>query len=361
MPRKKRVIIDSEIPDAGITTDEGEQILFGDDTPIDDTFNQFGESEPFLMKVYKITPSGSSFVFSTTEKPDPANFESSIQERYPAGGKMVVRFYKNNRIVEPSRHVEIEPKVLTTLPTNVNESVYSVQVKMLTDQLMMMQNMVMAFIGRPVPVAQQTPVNELVTVMTAMQGIQGNRTDSVDMLIKGMELAKGLNGGSEDWKSTLISSAKEVLSPVAGIIAQHKMNQGNPNPLPIQPQQLTERNNGAVIHTDMLIKQGLAWLKPKIIAGFPVELAVEWIWTNGNDGMYQPFLAKAIQGDVNTFIEIDPELANEPYKSWLTTAINMLKDAYANNNNQADNDGGTGDNSDVTGNAPISSGLSKVS
>jgi hypothetical protein len=75
--------------------------------------------------------------------------------------------------------------------------------------------------------------------------------------------------------------------------------------------------------------------------------------------MYQPFLAMAVQGDINTFIQIDPELANEPYRGWLTSAINMLKEAYAGNN-QADNDGGTGNDSDTTGHEVISTGVSSI-
>jgi hypothetical protein len=76
--------------------------------------------------------------------------------------------------------------------------------------------------------------------------------------------------------------------------------------------------------------------------------------------MYQPFLQKAVQGDINTFIAIDPELANEPFKSWLTNAINMLKDAYANNNNPTDMDGGIGNDTDITSNAVPSTTVPKI-
>ena len=346
MPRKKRVIIDSEIPDSVIETGDGEPVSIEEGLD-DNYFDSFGE-EPFLIKVYKITPTGSSFAFSTTEKPT-ATFDSLVQDRCPSGGKFAIRRYINNRIVEPTRHIEVEPKP-TPVTANAAESVYSVQVKMLTDQLMMMQNMVMAFIGRPTPVTQQTPVTELASLMTTMHQLQPPKTDSVDMLIKGMELAKGLNGSGEgDWKSTLISSAKEVLSPVASIIASHKMQNGNgiPNP-PVQ--QISEVSMQG---EDFLIKQGLVWLKGKIISGLPVEEAVNWIYMNGNDPMYRPFITKALGGDINTFIAVDPELANEPYRSWLTNAINMMKEIYASNN-QADNDGGDRNDTDSTGNENVS-------
>ncbi len=359
MPRKKRTIVEETLPDNTLTTPDGETIMFGDDAPLDEVFDSFGE-ESFLMKVYRITPTGSSFVFSSTEKPNPALFESSIQERCPSGGKFVVRFYKNNRIIEPSRHVEVEPRPTTVnVSSNAAESVYAVQVKMLTDQLMMMQNMVMAFIGRPAPVTQQTPVNEMLAVITAMNGIHGNKPDSVDMLVKGMELAKGLNGGAADWKAELVSTAKEVLVPVAGVIAQHKMQQQQPQPNPTI-QQIPERTiDNGMKPSASLIKMALSTLKPQIMSNMlEPGLAVDWIVANGTNPMYQPFLAIALQGDVNTIIAIDPEFANEPYKSWATQVITMLKEAYANN--QGDSDGRTGNSPDTTGNEIISTGIAPV-
>lgn len=349
MPRKKRTIVEETLPDNSLTTPEGETILFGDDTPIDEVFDSFGE-EAFLMKVYRITSTGSSFVFSSTEKPNPALFESVIQERCPTGGKFIVRFYKNNRIIEPSRHVEVEPLPVKTTP---NGNTDSVVINMLQQQLATFQQMVMAFIGRPAPITQQTPVSELVAVMTAMNGMQSNKPDSVDMLVKGMELAKGLNGGATDWKTELVSTAKEVLAPVAGVIAQHKLQQQN-NP---GMQQIPERTTDNVMKPNsFVIKSALASLKPKIMSGMlDPGLAADWILANATDGMFQPFLAMAIQGDVNTVISIDPDFANEPYKGWATQVINMLKEAYANN--QRNSNGGIGDDTDVTGDEVISTGV----
>lgn len=361
MPRKKKTIVEETIPDNVLTTDDGENIMF-DDTPIDEVFDSFGE-EPFLMKVYKITPTGSSFVFSSTEKPNSSTFESSIQERCPSGGKFVVRFYKNNRIIEPSRHIEIEPRPIATNPNTSNmESIYAMQVKMLSDQLMTMQNMVMAFIGRPTPVTQQTPMSELVAAMTAMHGIQPTKSDPVDLILKGMEIGSKTNGASPDWKSELIHTAKDVLAPVAEIVAQYKMQPSVvSNPSNNVPQIEERTANGMKIPT-LLIKSGLASLKPKILSGMlEPGLAVDWILANATDAMYQPFLAVALQGDINTFIQIDPELANEPYRTWVETTINMLKGAYAANNNQTHNDGRDGDNTDVTTDENVSLGIPVVS
>lgn len=353
MPRKKRTIVEETLPDNSITTPEGETIMFGDDTPIDEVFDTFGE-EPFLIKVYRITPTGSSWAFNITEKPNPAMFESLIQDRCPMGGKFVCRFYKNNRIIEPSRHIEIEPKPVSNVPVTNNTN--EVVINMLQQQLATFQNMVMAFIGRPAPIAQQTPVNELVTVMTAMNAMNGNKPDSVDMLIKGMELGKGIGGAATDWKTELVSTAKDVLAPVAGAIAQHKLQQQNMPQANPSLQQIPERTNNGMAPSGLLIKTALGTLKPKIMAGMlEPGLAVDWIIANATDAMYQPFLAMALQGDINTIIGIDPEFANEPYRGWATQVITMLKEAYANN--QGNSDGRTGDHTDTTSNEIISSGV----
>src|SRR4030095_8056018 len=268
MPRKKRTIVEETLPDnpSSITTDEGESVLLDTELPLDEVFNSFGE-QPFLMKVYKITPTGSSFVFSSTEKPNAATFESSIQDRCPSGGKFVIRFYVNNRIVEPSRHVEIEPRPINAVSNGTNDA-RDMQVRMLQDNLVMFQQMLMAFIGRPTPVTQQTPMNELIQAMVAMHGMQGNKSSDVDTLLKGIELAKGLNGSaSPDWKSELIHTAKEVLTQVAGVIAQHAITQGKPQMNP-PVQQITERSNdGMNMIPAAMLKTGLNAIKPKILSG----------------------------------------------------------------------------------------------
>jgi hypothetical protein len=41
--------------------------------------------------------------------------------------------------------------------------------------------------------------------------------------------------------------------------------------------------------------------------------------------------------------EIDPDLKNEPFKTWFTTLYEGLKHVYSGNSNDADSDGTTGD------------------
>jgi hypothetical protein len=100
------------------------------------------------------------------------------------------------------------------------------------------------------------------------------------------------------------------------------------------------------------LKDGIAWLKKKILSGLTPDLAVEWIVNNANDPQYQPIISTAINGGVDAFIQLDAEIGNEPFKTWFTTAIDDLKGIYAEQStNAADNDGGNGNGTNVTGNA----------
>jgi hypothetical protein len=112
---------------------------------------------------------------------------------------------------------------------------------------------------------------------------------------------------------------------------------------------------------DTVVREAIKWLKGKILFGLTPDLAVDWILQNGNDPQYQPILATAIQGSVDNFIAIDAELGNEPYRTWFTTAIQLIKDAYAEQSaNNTDLVGGTGDGPNVAGNAKHSSAKPKL-
>lgn len=357
MPRKKKVIIEENIPDNVITTEDGEPITLGNgsgDDDLDALIAGFGAS-PFKIKVYRVTQFGSTFCFQTTESID----ESYIQSLH-GGGKYAVRLYRDNVLVK-TIYYDIETKPVTSngvVPANNPNDVSVMQINMLREQLSMFQNMVMAFIGRPAPIPQQaTPMTELVAAMQGMHGIMPQRSDPMDLFIKGMELGSKGNGASPDWKSELIHTAKEVLAPVAGVLATEAIKKQNP---PIQQQIAAPSNEGQqnMINgvPNALIKQGISWLKGRIQQGLEPELAVDWILQNANDPMYQPFYVMAVQGGIDAFINIDSEIGNEPYRSWFSKVITLIREVYNESvsGHSTDISGGTRNNTDVTVNEAAS-------
>lgn len=328
MPRKKRTIVEETIPDA---TESGEDIT---------------DVVCVLTKVYKLNAGSRSFCFQTTEPVD----EVMIQAQYATGGKFVVIAYNALNHVISTEHIDIEPKPLAVGAANGGGE--DIRSRMLLEELAFTRNMMLQLINGLVSNKQQTaaastPLGELAQAMTLIHGLSP-QTNAADLILKGMDLGMKANGNGGDWKTALVDTAKEIAPAVVSVIGAARTT---------QPQQ-----GITMIQTTPvgLIKQGIDWLKPKIIGGMETGLAVGWVIQNANDPICQQLLSHAAQG-IDAFIAVDPELNNEPYKTWFTTAINQLKEWYAAQSaDQTDNDGGNGDGTDVADDATVSAGKPQV-
>lgn len=325
MPRKKKTIVEETIPDEPIGIDSDTDIVC------------------VLTKVYKLSGGGKSFCFQTTEPVD----EVTIQAQYPTGGKFVVFEFNSLNQQIGTTHIDIEPKPLALSAANGNGDIRS---QMLLEELAFTRNMMLQMIqGLFQNKTQQaaTPLGELAQAMQVVHQLSpvGN---PVDLIVKGMELGINANGGAPDWKAQLVSSAKELVPAIMTARQQTQPIQNVQQPITLPPA--------------ALIKQGIDWIKPKIIGGMDTGLAIEWVIRNGNDPLFQQLLANAIQGDINTFIQLDAEIANEPYRTWFTTAIQQIKEWYAaqQSADQNDNERGDRDDTDLTDDEVISVGKPKV-
>lgn len=316
MPRKKRTIIDENIPD------ENEQTTTN--TDIEDLVI-------VLSKVYKTNGAKRSFCFQTAESVD----EVVIQDRHPAGGAFAVFEYNAAGDVVNTTNYDIEPKPALSNP---NAPAGDLHTQMLMNELQWMRGMVMNMVGNRA--SEATPITEIIRAAKDIHSMSGGGgKDPMDMLIKGMELGQKSNGGAPDFKTELLQTAKEAVLPVVKLLSERQpMPTGGQHMVPTNPQ------TPAAIVQDAII-----WLKGKIIMGLTPGLAVDWILQNGNDPQYQPILAMAVQGTVENFIELDSELNNEPYRGWFTAAIQLIKDEYAEQSGNAGDMGGG--NRDVTDNA----------
>lgn len=329
MPRKKRTIVEETIPDAPNTdTDDIDNIVC------------------VLTKVYKLSGGGKSFCFQTTEPAD----EVTIQAQYPTGGKFLVLEYNTMNQVIGTTHIDIEPKPLA-VSSNGNGS-EDIRTRMLMEELAFTRNMMLQMINGVFSGKSQTtstPLGELAQAMQVVNEIS-SKSNPVDLIIKGMELGVKSNGGSPDWKAQLVDAAKDVLPAVVQTFSAARQPQGQPTMISTTPA--------------AMIKQGIDWLKPQILGNMSVDLAVGWVIQNAKDPLCQQLIGHAIKGDVNTFIQIDPELANEPFLTWFTSAIQLLKDEYAAAQQQGsdtyDDERGTGDSADDATHEKVSVGKSHI-
>lgn len=330
--RKKRTIVDEILPDESPRNDNH-------DTDIADLVI-------VLSKVYRVNPNGKrAFSFQTSEAVD----EVLIQDRSPNGGSFAVFEYNASGEVVNTATFDIEPKTVPSL-SNSSSSSGDIQVQMLMNELQWARGMVMQLLGNRN--SEATPMSEIVSAIKDMHSMSGgNGKDPVELILKGMELANKSNGGTGDWKTELISTAKEAIGPVLGALSQRQ-----PPQQPIGEQQMIPATT-----PDTIVREAIKWLKGKILFGLTPDLAVDWILQNGNDPQYQPILATALNGTVDNFIAIDVEIGNEPYRTWFTTAINLIKDAYAEQSaNNSDLDGGTGNITNVAIDAKSGASKSKL-
>jgi hypothetical protein len=325
MPRKQRTIIDEVLDDKDKANSSNDDIV--DITPV-------------LYKVYKINGVSRSFCCQSVESLD----ELAIQNQYPNGGKFEIHVFNSAGETIDKQAIDIEPKpqnMMTAIPNgNGHVSGQSdIQVRMLLDELQFSRQMILQMLANKGGGSEQTSVTELITGMQGLHALTSQK-DPVELLVKGMELGKS-NSGSFDWKESLINTVREVAVPALSAIGSMRAS-------PAQ----TFQANGPMPQVQLppadVIKSGLIWLKSKILKGLDPGLAVDMLIMNADDPKYQPILTLAIRGSIENFVELDSEIENEPFKTWFTNAIQLLKDWYAEQNNDGGNmERGNGNGPDV--------------
>ena len=328
MPRKKRTIVEETLPDNPAIEDE--------------TITDF---MCVLTKVHKLSGADRFFCFQSETPVD----EVLIQSQYPSGGKFIVTEYNSAGSLLDTKMINIEAKPFAVTGVNGNGG-EDIRSRMLLEELAFTRNMMLQMINGMFNSKSQQSATPLAEIAQVMQTIHtmSPAINPTDLVLKGMELGIKANGGAPDWKAQLAETAKEILPTVVQTLGTVRQTQPQQGPMMIQAAPAT------------LIKQGLDWLKPRIISGMDTESAVNWVITNANDPTCQQLLMHAAQG-LDAFVKIDPEIANEPYKTWFINAIQALKEWYAAQSaNQNDNDGGDGNDTDVANDADISTGQSTI-
>lgn len=286
------------------------------DVPLEETegiseyISQFGPA-PLVIKVYKIQPSGLYYCFKGGKEID--------EEKVKAygGGDYELHVYVNGRKRDTCqiRIQETPSNTSQNAPVSIRETTSSateVELRLMREQLNFLRDMVAG--NGPSP---RTPMNELVEAVKTLKDLSGNgNSNNIDTLLKGIELAKEFGGGSGDWKTALIDGVKEIAKVAA------------PTLLQMQASQETMKNPQLPPSPEQMLKSGIQYLKQKAVSNMPVELVVDWIVNNASDAQYQPFIALVMRSDYQQFINLDADLANEPYATWFRTLHSGIRDAF---------------------------------
>lgn len=304
---KKRTIVEETIPDTPQQTS---------DISLPSTWSK--------IKVYKIVPGVPEprYCFQVQTPID----EEGLQNSGYGGGRYELRYCDIDGQVINETIFEVADKPQPQTPLTPE----ALQIHMLREQKQQTHELLMAVLGAGGKAS--TPMSEIAQMWGIMQGGggQGGGMNLIDVFIKGLELGRKTDGGSGDWKSMLIDAGREVLPTVAAAVAAHgkqpippgmlpnviHTNGNPPIPVPIQPTM------------DVLVKAGLQYMKPRILAGMPYDLALEWITTNANDPTYQPIVNFAMAKTFDDLVLLDPEIANEPYKTWFSNVLTGIKEHF---------------------------------
>ena len=270
-----------------------------------------------MSKVYKINGPSKSFCTQTTEPVD----ELFLQSNFPAGGKYIVEEYNNMNQLVSKPVYEIEPKAVAVHANGNGNgngmSPHDVQIRMLFDELTFTRQLLMQQLANNGN--KGGTITEMISGLAGLHALAPGGKDPVDLIIKGMELGMKSNGGGKtDWTDKLMDTVKEIApTAIQAISLANQPKDGNGQPM--LPAATTPQSR---------IKQAMAWLKSNIITGLDTDLAVAWVIrnANSNDEQCRELLATAVQGSVDNFIAIDPEIANEPYRAWFTKAITEIKE-----------------------------------
>jgi len=259
------------------------------------------------------------------------------------GGKFMVRVFPQGSL-HPSHilHLRIAPK---PTETSNNTDAGSIESRMLRDQLLFTQQMLLRMMDNR---GNATPLGELADAIKILNPSNGVTPDSMlNLVLKGMDIARKAEGGL-DWKSELIQVGKEMAPQ---IMETFRTLKGNPVAPPQQEQ--------IPVKLEDFILKAIQYLKPQILANtLTVDLALDVALAQAANPQYAPFLEFTLNGDLDKFIVIDPQLNNEPFRTWFSQFITGLKEAYANQGVDEDDDstGTAGNVRNVTDHGPAGTG-----
>lgn len=325
MPRKivkteTEILPDRTLPSE--TVDNDGPMRLEDSEGVADYLRQFS-NEQFRVKVYKNTPRGSEYCCSGTTEIDE---EFLIQF---GGGDYELRVFVDG-VRQDTVFIRIADRPMKNGGGGSDD--------FMRQQMTFMQSMLAA----QKTTAPSSPILDVIEAVKSLQGLNAGK-DPLDLVLKGMELAKNMNGGGTgDWKSGIVDGVKEIAKTAIPVLAA--MAQPQQQHVQVQPQQ---QESPEMIQEQQL-REGIAYLKGRAMSGMDCNLVIDWVVANSNDPQYTPFIKMVLQQDFDTFIKIDAEIAREPFLSWFRTLHSGLRDAFNEALNVGDSGGESRNVTDFT-------------
>ncbi|MCK9570737.1 hypothetical protein M0R72_17440 [Candidatus Pacearchaeota archaeon] len=293
------------------------------------------------IKVYKNANGSQSYCF--TANPSTLS-EDSIRQSY-GGGRYILKALRNGKYLKGGCKVLNLLEPITPLPQAIPQTLQinpggNAELEMMKEN-MRQQNMLLIELIKANG-QQKSSLADMIPILQFLQSSQPKAPDTsstmsgiMEFMSKAVDIARDMvNPEKEESWPGMIGKALENLGPMIGGIMAAR--QGAPLQI---PERTAAGGQGAGLTVgegegenmkvpagqEAILRQTIAYLKKRAIAGKDPALMVDWIVDNLDDPMYRSLGVTFINLPYEVLIKADAELAMEPYKKWFGDLISMLK------------------------------------
>ena len=333
---------DDEINDFDVTlegVDDYEQLQ--------DALQQFGINDGVVFKVYRVTPTGQSFCYETTE------YSETFLQQERGAGRYAVRIFINGKY-KKTIHTEVDAPASGTASGQNQAGSHSA----------FLEKMLMALILKEQSPAPTGPsITDLTTALANLDALRGKQESGMDLFIKAFTLAKemqGESGGAGDWKGELIRMGRDAIPAITSVVQarvngqeqqpQRTVPGQEQQPMQIDPATMTEEQKKG------MLKQAIAFLKPQCIQGLPPESVLDFITANSGNPQYQTLIMAVLGYTFENILEIDHEIKSEPFHVFFRTVYDGLRSEFGGDDTVGDDPGrDTGNTPNIRSNGSVGS------
>lgn len=308
MPRKKRITTEEFVEEERQFVPPDPRLVEEDET-LDHALKELGGGDGLELKYYLVKASGTEF-----KAVSPVVIsEVQLQDMVPEGGRWEVRIYVNGEFRD-RRFIAIGSRP-GGVPMNGHgsgsDSYLREQMADLKSELRLMRS------------APQSSALELAQAMAALQAISQPResTNPLETVKLAMELAKMIKGVPEE-DGSFLGIVKDVVKEAGPSLLQGLMK-GNPAlpPSAIPTPSPDEQTTAA-------LKQGIAFLKKKALAGADPGLYIDFAIDNREGELFAPILHAVLTQQFEIFAAVDPEISKPPYVEFFRTIYDGLRSNF---------------------------------
>ena len=309
----------------------------------------YANLEPTQTKIKIWKEQGGASAYCGSAEPQFVN-EDYLLKNYGAGKFTLKATFKGKFITGTNKVINLYEPPLTRADLHsmpVNTSADS-QVQLLKEQVQRQHEMLMQVMqgnkAAPTSLAEIMQIVASMQQMTKPPDMMQVFPSLLGMFKETMEMARDA-AGSGDGKTDWLGLAYKAMDKLPAIVSQIAQSR---TPVVVNPQEKEETEDMKI---DFALKQGIAYLKERAIKGKDPELQADMILDNFDEPQFRIVGTQLLNMAFEDFGKIDPDILNEPLRSWFKRVYDRLKEGLENEDEQTATTAGSGGSvADITGN-----------